>query len=284
MAGMENKKKKRKGLKIAAAVFALLMCVLITLGIIFEDSKNIDYEEFRFTRSGGGGGFKIIHLSDMHFPKIKVDLNKLLERIEAEKPDIIAVTGDLIDGAGVEGSGVFDFIDKLKASPAPVFYVSGNHEKRSPESQKLFDYISFAGVTILNNRSVNLAVRGKEITVIGLTDDTAYDPLYLADNPEALGNYKILLAHRPERWPGYISESHSVRPDLILCGHTHGGQIRPGRALFAPGQGFFPKYDSGLYQTEDSSVSMIISRGIGTGKIPFRINSKPHVPVITVSL
>lgn len=283
MAKAEGNTRKRIGIRITAIIIALLLCGFFTLGLIYMDNKNIDYENFSLVRSVGGSEVRIIHLSDMHFPRIRVDLDKMLDKIESEKPDLIAVTGDLIDGAKVGSSGVFDFIDKLKGV-APVFYVNGNHETRSGEAQKLYDHMSRAGIKILNNRSANLAVRGKEITVIGLTDNTEYDSIYLADNPNAGENYKILLAHRPEKWPRYISASHSIRPDLILCGHVHGGQIRLKRALYAPNQGFFPKYDSGLYQTEDSSVSMIISRGIGNGKLYVRINNKPHVPVISVSL
>jgi len=282
-----GKTAKHKGLKIAAAVFSALFTAILVLCLIYADNKHIDYEHFSI--DGGlnaGADIKIAHLSDLHFPKIKADIDKMLQRLEDEKPDIIAVTGDLIDGgANADKCGVYNFIEKIKDT-APVFYVKGNHEGRNSEGfSKLKDKLIENGIIFLNNESVNIAVKGSQVTVIGLADNADYNQQYLNDNPQAETNYKILLAHRPEKWPNYISAPLSARPNLILSGHAHGGQFRFfGQGLFAPDQWFFPKYDAGLYTTGDGTANMVVSRGIGNSLFPFRFNNRPHIPVITVHL
>lgn len=93
---------------------------------------------------------------------------------------------------------------------------------------------------------------------------------------------KILLAHRPEGFSTYSSDSFSIKPDLVFSGHAHGGQFRipiSNKGIVAPNQGFFPKYTSGLYAS-NNGVQMIVSRGLGNSIIPIRINNRPHLPII----
>ena len=126
-----------------------------------------------------------------------------------------------------------------------------------------------------------------KISLIGLEDPDTVDrdesvQTFILD--EALEpfaedeSYKILLSHRPEQFEVYVK--HKV--DLVLSGHAHGGQVRIPFAggLVAPNQGFFPKYDSGLYV--NGSTNMIVSRGLGNSIIPIRINNRPELVIITL--
>lgn len=290
---MANKTMK-KGTKIAIAVVSSIILMfaitITTLCIIYIDDTNIEYEEFVLNGDNTQGqALKIAHLSDLHFPKIKVDIDAMLKVIDEEKVDFIALTGDIIDNtADVRDCGVLEFVEKL-ALIAPVYFVNGNHEVNHKEEVLLYNSMLAAGVIMLENESVYFDIGDKQVTIMGVTDNANLSPSLLDKTPNK-DNYKILLAHRPEKelTNGY-STSQSAEglwrcPDLVLSGHAHGGQFRIGeQGLFAPNQGFFPEFDAGLYELTEKT-SMVLSRGIGNSVIPFRFNNKPHLPIITIYL
>ena len=90
--------------------------------------------------------------------------------------------------------------------------------------------------------------------------------------------FTVLLSHRPEFFDLYVQQGFP----LVLSGHAHGGQIRLPflGGILAPGQGFFPEYDSGLYT--DETTSMVVSRGLGNSVFPFRLNNPPEIIIITL--
>ncbi len=91
--------------------------------------------------------------------------------------------------------------------------------------------------------------------------------------------YTVLLSHRPEQLDVYTANG----TDLALCGHAHGGQIRLPfiGGLFAPNQGFFPKYTAGVHQK--GRTKMVVSRGLGNSLAPLRINNRPELVVLTLT-
>ena len=253
------------------------------LCLIFIDNKTIEYEYVNIDYFEDED-IKIAHLSDLHFPDVMVDTKDMLDKLKSENIDIIAITGDLIDDdADIGKCGVYEFIDKL-IKIAPIFYCLGNHELRH-DYKELNDFkakLAVLGVNILENESVDINIRSKTVTIIGLKDNENYSDSFLNGN---INNYKIMLAHRPEKWNSYINSSNQNSPNLILTGHAHGGQIRVfNQGLVAPGQGLFPKYDDGIFThlTNETTISMIISRGIGSSLMPCRFNNKPHIPIISL--
>ena len=278
---------KKKHLIIASSVFLAIVMLLVILCLILIDNSTIVYQDFyiKHNNNDNSNNIKIAHLSDMHFPKIKVDTQRLLKRLDEQDPDIIAITGDLIDGsAKIEDCGVYEFIDKLK-DIAPIYYVNGNHEANHKHAIYLYEHLLKNGAVLLNNQSKNVRINNTRVTIIGLNDNTDYNSSFLKYNKQAKDNYKILLAHRPEKWRTYTSDSNTIKPHLVLAGHAHGGQFRLlNTGLYAPNQGLFPKYDSGLFTDKKTNIKMIVSRGIGNSLFPFRSNNKPHVPIITISL
>lgn len=237
---------------------------------------------------------KICLLADIHdrpFDEIQTSLIK-------QKPDIIAVAGDIIERVDrytdrpviLQPQYSLPFL-KMCAQTAPTFFSLGNHEWMLSSKDK--EMITQTGVTLLDNSFVHF----KDLCIAGLTSSgvTAYaefrkgkaqtypewnyfnspqrsEPYtdWLSGFEESKG-YKILLSHHPEYWARYL---RGKRIDLVLSGHAHGGQIRIfGRGLFAPGQGVFPKYTSGIHG------NMIITRGLAnTGKpIPRLFNRREIV-------
>lgn len=168
----------------------------------------------------------------------------------------------------------------------PAYYVTGNHEYWSRQSEEMLEILREYGVTVLAGAWESTTIREQTLHICG-ADDPDVD-LYMPARPgfrqqlQALqsvcenGNYTILLSHRPERFAEYSAF------DLVLSGHAHGGQWRvPGlwNGIFSPGEGFFPQYAGGVYQA--GSTTMIVSRGLSRESIPLpRLFNRPELVVI----
>ena len=230
-------------------------------------------------------GCRIAQVSDLHNAEFGDRNQRLLEMLREAEPDMIAITGDLIDSRKTNIAVALAFAeDAVKI--APCYYVSGNHEARVSEYQDLKTGLEAAGVTVLDDAQVRIEVSGESITVIGvndpsfhadyLTSDAAVMDRKLSELSSEAAGFTILLSHRPELFDTYAD--HNM--NLVLSGHAHGGQFRLPLigGLIAPNQGLFPKYDAGLYS--DGSTNMIVSRGLGKSIIPFRFNNRPEVVLI----
>jgi len=230
-------------------------------------------------------GFKIAVISDLHNAEFGRENSRLIGLTEGESPDIIALTGDIADSRRTDIQTAASAAEKL-AAIAPCFYVTGNHESRIGEQyQQLEDLLTAAGVTVLHDRFEKIQQDGEELIIAGL-DDPAFAGIYTdekfsaaaakltaMDMPEGCC---VLLSHRPEMFETYVSSG----VDLVLCGHAHGGQFRLPfiGGLIAPDQGFFPKYDAGMFS--ESGTVMIVSRGIGNSIFPVRFNNRPEIVIV----
>ncbi len=237
-------------------------------------------------------GLRIAHLSDLHNARFGRENRRLLDKLAQAQPDLIVLTGDLIDARRTNLDRALAFAVRA-AGLAPTYYVPGNHEARLPAAQyqRLRQGLTAVGVTVLEHERVTLTRGGDRLTLLGLADqafartqgDHRPAAQLAAEALEALqtaeDGYTILLVHRPESFPVYAA----LGADLVLSGHTHGGQVRlPGLGgLFAPSQGFFPRYDAGLYR--QGQASLVISRGLGNSLAPLRLNNRPEVVVLTLS-
>ena len=278
-------KKRRRHRRLTLRVFGVIL-ILIAALIAWAaiDSRNIDVT--RFTVSGAPeafSGFKIAQISDLHNAEFGTDNQKLIDSLKSEAPDAIVITGDLID-ARRTNTEIAESFARRCMEIADCYYVPGNHEARLGGTYDAFESALIAdGVNVLRNGSVRIRKEMDAIRIVGVDDPAfakASDAITNLDAAlEALSSddFTILLAHRPE----LIDEYSKWEIDLVLSGHAHGGQIRlPGiGGLYAPGQGFFPKYTSGNYTVGDTE--MIVSRGIGNSAFPLRVNDRPEVVIVT---
>lgn len=227
----------------------------------------------------GFDGFRIAQVSDLHNAQFGEDNENLLKLLDGCAPDIIVLTGDLVDSRNTDIGTALDFVKKA-VEIAPCYYVSGNHESRIRQWPQLRQGLVDADVTVLEETGVRLEREGEQILLFGLQD-----PAFGGD---VVGNlnrlaqeegFTILLSHRPELFGGYVK----AQVDLVFSGHAHGGQFRIPfvGGLVAPGQGFFPEYDSGLYQR--GNTAMLVSRGLGNSIIPLRIHNRPEILVAVLS-
>ena len=230
-------------------------------------------------------GFKIAQISDLHNAEFGNENCKLLDMLRDAKPDMIVLTGDLIDSRRTDVEIAVNFArEALKI--APVYFITGNHEAGAlSDYHRMADQLYESGVVILQNNSIPIERNGDSIVLVGLDDPAFFG---VADEKidevlaEALTNltnessFEIVLEHRPQYFETY-AESDA---DLILTGHVHGGQFRLPffGGLYAPSQGLFPKYDAGVFA--ENGVTMIISRGLGNSRFPIRFNNRPEIVIV----
>ena len=267
----------------------VLACIFLVL-IVWTAWGNTALELNTYTICSGElpdvfDGYRIAQVSDLHNAEFGDRNQRLLEMLREAEPDMIAITGDLIDSRKTNIAVALAFTEEA-VKFAPCYYVSGNHEARVPEYRELKAGLEAAGVTVLDDAQVKIETSGESITVIGvndpsfhadyLTGDAAVIDQKLSELATEDTGFTILLSHRPELFDTYVA--HDM--DLVLTGHAHGGQFRLPLigGLVAPNQGLFPKYDAGLYS--EGSTNMIVSRGLGNSIIPFRFNNRPEVVLI----
>lgn len=281
-------KKKNKRIKLAFLCLVVLLLGGFALWVGFEN-KNLELNEYKLVSNRipkAFSGFKIAQVSDLHNDEMGSNNEKLINMLKDVEPDLIAVTGDLIDSRTPDVKVALDFIGEA-VKIAPTYYVSGNHEQRVPaDYEALRAGLEQAGVNVLDNEKIKVEQNGACITVAGVTDPSFEDDILLA-NREIMGSqlssimaedngYTLLLSHRPELFDVYTEYG----ADVVLTGHAHGGQFRLPfvGGLYAPDQGLFPEYEAGLYS--DENTTMIVSRGVGNSLFPFRLFNRPEVVVV----
>ena len=269
----------------------LLSLLTILIGWTLWGNAALEVNEFEIVSDRipqGFDGFRIAQVSDLHNARFGEDNVKLIEMLSQTEPDIIVLTGDLIDSRNTDVETALDFA-RQAVEIAPVYYVSGNHESRVTAYMDLKMGLVSAGVTVLENQKVEITRGQEHITLIGI-DDPSFRESYLfgdaagvaeqviGDLQEASDGYTILLSHRPELFDVYVDTGM----DLVFSGHAHGGQFRLPFAggLVAPNQGFFPEHDAGQFTEE--KTTMIVSRGVGNSIIPVRVNNRPEIVVVTL--
>lgn len=231
-------------------------------------------------------GFKIAHVSDLHNAVFGRKNEKLLSLIRAAKPDIIAITGDLIDSRHTDIDSALAFVEAA-AEIAPVYYVTGNHESRL-DFDEIEPRLIAAGARVLRNEAEDIGRGGERIRLAGIDDPSFIRTGGTAEERAAAeleqlgdggGTFTVLLAHRPELVEVYAEYGAG----LVLSGHAHGGQVRLPLlgGLYAPGQGLLPEYDSGLYSL--GKTQMVVSRGLGNSVAPLRVNNRPELVIVTLS-
>ncbi len=226
--------------------------------------------------------FKIVSVSDLHNAKFGKDNGVIIRSVKEEKPDIIVITGDLVDYSKTDIATAEALVKEL-VKIAPCYYVTGNHEAWLGEKYNRLEKILVdASVTVLRDKTVNLTENNQTIQLAGLDDPdfadrTSYNQQDILENTLADMNltddFCVLLSHRPETFGAYVNKNI----DLGLSGHAHGGQFRLPfiGGIIAPNQGFFPKYDAGTYT--ENNTTMIVSRGLGNSVIPVRFNNRPEI-------
>ena len=231
-------------------------------------------------------GFTIVHLSDLHDKKFGKGQKRLLSKINAVNADICIITGDIVERKKRFARNSLQLISQL-SKRQPVFLVTGNHEGHHGDWENIQNLVEETGAKILRGKT-NLSRDGAYLFLMGIDDPAFYDSCanpYVGAFRDALEKVaasrenstpSILLSHRPE----IISLYSELGFDLVFAGHAHGGLWRIPwiGGIAAPDQGLFPKYTAGIYK--DKNTTMIVSRGLGSTKLPIRIFNPPEIVVV----
>ena len=280
------KKPNKKTVLIVSVLVILCLGIWTLWGNIALEVNEYEIVSDRIPEAFAG--FRIAQVSDLHNKDFGEGYGQLLTLLSEINPDIIVVTGDLIDSRQTDLDVALEFAWQA-GKIARVYYVSGNHEARVPEYEDLKTGLMKAGVVILENQKVQITREGESITLMGI-DDPSFQEDYLFGDSESVARqaiedlqnesdgYTILLSHRPELFDLYVDTGM----DLVFSGHAHGGQFRLPfvGGLVAPNQGFFPKFDEGRFTEENTT--MIVSRGVGNSIIPIRFNNRPEIVLVTL--
>lgn len=275
-----------KGKRPRRCGFKIFLIIMVLIAALFYDSNTriaiSEYEAEYADLPQAFNGYRIVQLSDIHATLFGDGNEKLIEKVKEAEPNIIAITGDLIDSDD-QGEYVRALMPKLTAI-APVYYVTGNHEWASGGIQELFDILEECGVTVLRNDYAVITLANDSIILAGAEDPNGpYD----MEKPDELmarirenegDKFTVMLYHRNDK----LAEFSALGVDLLLCGHAHGGIVRLPftDGLIGPSRELFPTYTSGVYP--DGDTNMIVSRGFGNAYGIPRFLNNPEVVAITL--
>ena len=270
-------KTRKKKFYVTVPVFTVL--TVAAVAACFYMNLHITVSEYEYAGANVPAsldGCRIVQVSDLHNQFFGFHEGALTDRIEELSPDLIVVTGDVVDKYTTSYTLAYRFFETA-VKIAPVYYVTGNHESwlKGERLSEFIEDIEALGVHFADNRK--MTVDG--MTIIGIADESLPFP------PEELrsdGEFTVCLAHEPS----YRKKFQRLGADIVFTGHVHGGQvIVPGKGgLISPDFEFFPKLYEGAheYSDGDKPMTMYISRGLGNSILPLRINNCPELVVVTL--
>jgi hypothetical protein len=222
-----------------------------------------------------GRELRLVHISDLHIRAFHDYYQKVAETVNALAPEIILITGDFLE-KDRNLADVRRFLDLLRASKG-IYAVQGNWEYWARlEGENMRRHLARAGVTLLIDQRLDLDLRKVPISVLGLDYPSSVDRLKTLQEQADPARVNLLLSHVP----AFGHEELDPRIDLILCGHTHGGQVR---IPFIP-PFYLPRFSgsfvSGLYRVGPNDTPLYVTRGIGTSVFPVRFLCRPEITLL----
>ena len=249
-------------------------------------SEKLTLKTYNVKTNKVNSSLKILHVSDLHSSSYGKNQEELLHIIDEICPDVIMLTGDILDNR----KSNFSSLDLLCgiAGKYSCYYVSGNHEVYTGHLPKIKELISKIGITVLSGAGQEAKIKNEKIFVCGIDDPMASpdeagrmweEQLIYCDKILSRNEFSVLLTPRPEPVNSYSDTGF----DLILSGHAHGGQVRIPHimnGLWAPHQSIFPKYAGGKYVLDNGST-MVVSRGLSTYVRP-RVFNRPELVLVNI--
>ena len=259
---------------------ALAASALILTGLILDSKYNIEVTEYELSSDKLPAAFEdfhIVQLSDLHGQQFGRDNKELCRIIGELQPDIIAVTGDMVDN--MKNIHAFENLLRGIQGIAPIYYVSGNHEQGGRIASQVKALVESYGAEYLENEYMPIYRNGEKIIVAGVEDPMGRADMIRPDKfveklrREYPEDYTLLLGHR-NYWVRMYPE---LPVELILSGHAHGGIVRLPfiGGLFNVSHSLFADYEIGLYEGEQ--FSMCVSRGLGNSVPVPRMFNRPAI-------
>lgn len=263
--------------------------IIIVLALLAFDVR-LKIVQYTITSEKVNKPMRIALVTDLHSCKYGAGQKTLIDAVDKEKPDMILLGGDIFDDE-IPDDNTKIFLSAI-AKKYPCYYVTGNHEYWSMRVHEMLEWLRAHGIEDIGGKTIQTNINGNEICLSGLNDldearytgegDGMKAELGRAMNERDDTAFTMLLTHRPS----FVNLYKDAGFDLVLAGHAHGGQWRiPGvlNGVFAPDEGFFPKYAGGFYHF-DNGGEMIVSRGLAreSTRIP-RLFNRPELVIVDLS-
>lgn len=273
-------------------VLGILICFLLYILFSLYLSKYILItSDYSVIGESGSSSIRIVQVTDLHNSEFGSDNIRLISKVKEQQPDLIVLTGDLINYDELDISVATNLIQNLNGI-APVYFSYGNHELdyEKVTDTNLKEVFEDAGAVVLEEEYVDIQIKNQNIRIGGVygyclpaeySSWDGYDKgeCNFLNDFQNTDNYKILLSHLPTPWLEY-GFTKSWDFDCIFTGHLHGGQVRLPfiGGVYAPEFGWFPGKLEGIYEKDQTSV--VLSRGLGSyGAVP-RFNNIPEIVVV----
>lgn len=288
---------KRRILAVSLTALLFLSCVSL-----WQSLSEMTVTEYVLHSRKVTEPIRVVQLSDLHDNTLLINNDRLVDKVAELKPDLVLLTGDLLNFNSESDAPVLSFIKALSAV-APVYVSAGNHEigyMRGVESDNFLDKYQAAGAVVLNSRYADVTVKGQALRIGGVYG-AVYNQRHLPDEVfrgtntyrfltafEDTNALKLLMCHKPEHLLDE-TDSTSWDIDLAFSGHEHGGQVRLPLigGFYSTHLGWFSPYLDGVHML--SGIPVVISRGLGTYTwsawglpIPPRFCNPPEIVLVTI--
>jgi len=274
--------------------YLLIMAIIVFSAILLFGlmQQSLKITEYNITSTAlpiEFDGYRIAHISDFHSGLFSGSASDIIKAVSEQSPNIICLTGDMVDSTTVDDSTTCDFssVEDLisgLSSIAPVYAVSGNNEHYDPSINETMEYVYRKyGVHIMDGKTMTIYNEGAALTMSGIADRRkrnillSREALALKQNHVKEG-FGILLYHRANEYDALAEAGY----DLVLSGHTHGGIIRLPLigGVLAPDGDLFPRYSGGLYEV--NGAWLVSNKGVADNNLIPRIYNPPEIVSITL--
>lgn len=282
-------------MKKKAIIFSLFLILFVSAILLYSrfiGTSGLNIKEYKIKYSNLSNdfyGLKIAHITDIHYGRTinNKELKNLVEKINLTKPDLVFFTGDLIDKhtklTDKKKESISKILSEIDASIGK-YYIQGNHDYKFKEYDSI---IQSAGFIDLNNKfdliytkgSDNILISGLSTSLYGkaTTQEKITSTMEYINTTNNKPNYSILIMHEPDE----IDNIDTSKFNLVLAGHSHGGQVRLPfvGAIFTPKKA--KKYYDEYYKIK--TTDLYISSGLGTSEINFRLFNRPSFNLYRLS-
>ena len=284
---VNGKKSRHKG-KIIAAIISLFLvaCVLLVAVNIFMN-QNFTVSFYQLRSDKVSNNIRVVELADLHNCEYGQNNIKLVDKIKSLKPDLIFYAGDMMNYKDSNYSVLFNLSDSLSRI-APIYACYGNNEidQQLFVDKKFTEKFEEHGVILLSNEAEDVKVGNTVVQLVAISDDLKQfdvptnNAKKFINNLEPTNNCRVCLTHYPELFNEKLLNKGI---DIAFTGHAHGGHIRIPHfgGLYSNGEGFLPKFTSGVVEAEDGT-QVIVSRGLGNSGVIPRINNQPELVVADI--
>lgn len=273
--------RKRKKASNMKWIFYLLL-FLSSLAKAYFDTNvfKVNKVQFRSKKVPLESKFSILQITDLHNKVFPDKFEKLMTTVKNANVDMIVLTGDFISRNTDDFSNVYLFMEEIKRVHPHVFFVTGNHELANENVGIFLSGVRDRGITILDNQNITFTKDNTVINLVGIDNaSTNHENLSLAFAGIEDNHYTVLLSHSPS-----IVDKYKLIPaDLILSGHTHGGQIRLPiiGAVVGPERSLFPKWEKGIFDIGQGKF-LYVDSGLGTSGYPVRFLNQSQISLIEI--